>query len=145
MTAEKWLRVPDIDPVAVDLACRGDRTVRLNADELARAVALCGQWGLSDHQTGLRLGLAAGTIAHIRAGGVTSRQGRPVKKASPPGPPPGAVFLTVAEVAREARVSKMTIYRLIHAGELDAVQVGRSFRVPVRAVREYLGKPAGAA
>ena len=47
-------------------------------------------------------------------------------------------FLTVAEVAGLMRVSKMTVYRLVHAGELPAVRVGRSFRVPEEAVNEYL-------
>ena len=47
-------------------------------------------------------------------------------------------FLTVAEVAEIMRVSKMTVYRLVHAGELPAVRVGRSFRVNERAVTEYL-------
>ena len=47
-------------------------------------------------------------------------------------------FLTVAEVAAVMRVSKMTVYRLVHSGELNAVRVGRSFRVPERAVHEYL-------
>ena len=47
-------------------------------------------------------------------------------------------FLTVAEVASVMRVSKMTVYRLVHAGELPAVRVGRSFRVPEDAVDEYL-------
>lgn len=47
-------------------------------------------------------------------------------------------FLTVAEVAALMRVSKMTVYRLVHSGELPAVRVGRSFRVPERAVHEYL-------
>ena len=47
-------------------------------------------------------------------------------------------FLTVAEVAAIMRVSKMTVYRLVHGGELAAVRVGRSFRVPEPAVREYL-------
>ena len=47
-------------------------------------------------------------------------------------------FLTVAEVAALMRVSKMTVYRLVHAGVLPAVRVGRSFRVPERAVHEYL-------
>lgn len=49
-------------------------------------------------------------------------------------------FLTVAEVAAVMRVSKMTVYRLVHSGELDAVRVGRSFRVPEHAVNEYLRK-----
>ena len=49
-------------------------------------------------------------------------------------------FLTVAEVASVMRVSKMTVYRLVHSGELPAVRVGRSFRVPEDAVTEYLRK-----
>ena len=47
-------------------------------------------------------------------------------------------FLTVAEVATLMRVSKMTVYRLVHSGELAAVRVGRSFRVPEQAVHDYL-------
>src|SRR3954465_6182835 len=47
-------------------------------------------------------------------------------------------FLTVAEVAAMMRVSKMTVYRLVHNGELPAVRVGKSFRVPEQAVNDYL-------
>ncbi|GAB2589913.1 helix-turn-helix domain-containing protein [Microlunatus antarcticus] len=47
-------------------------------------------------------------------------------------------FLTVAEVAAVMRVSKMSVYRLIHAGELEAVRFGRSFRVKEGAVDAYL-------
>lgn len=47
-------------------------------------------------------------------------------------------FLTVAEVAALMRVSKMTVYRLVHNGELPAVRVGRSFRVHAKAVHDYL-------
>ena len=47
-------------------------------------------------------------------------------------------LLTVAEVAARLRVSKMTVYRLIPAGELPARRVGRSFRVPAQAAEEYL-------
>ncbi len=47
-------------------------------------------------------------------------------------------FLTVAEVASIMRVSKMTVYRLVHGGDLPAVRVGRSFRVPEDAVHKYL-------
>jgi len=49
-------------------------------------------------------------------------------------------FLTVAAVAAQMRVSKMTVYRLVHSGELEAVRVGRSFRVSEQAVEEFLGK-----
>ena len=47
-------------------------------------------------------------------------------------------FLTVAEVATIMRVSKMTVYRMVHAGELPAIRVGRSFRVPEDEVHTYL-------
>ena len=47
-------------------------------------------------------------------------------------------LMTVAEVARAMRVSKMTVYRLVHAGDLPAVRVGRSYRVDENAVRDYL-------
>ena len=47
-------------------------------------------------------------------------------------------FLTVAEVAEVMRVSKMTVYRLVHSGAMPAVQFGRSYRVPESAVIEYV-------
>lgn len=47
-------------------------------------------------------------------------------------------YLTVAEVADVMRVSRMTVYRLVHGGELPAVRVGRSFRVPQDALEAYL-------
>jgi excisionase family DNA binding protein len=47
-------------------------------------------------------------------------------------------FATVAEVASLMRVSKMTVYRLVHSGELPAVRVGRALRVPETAVHDYL-------
>lgn len=47
-------------------------------------------------------------------------------------------FLTVAEVAEIMRVSKMTVYRLVHSGEMPAIRVGRSFRIPQDAVETYL-------
>lgn len=53
-----------------------------------------------------------------------------------------ARFLTVAEVADTMRVSRMTVYRLVHSGELPAIRFGRSFRVPESAVRLALSTPA---
>jgi excisionase family DNA binding protein len=49
-----------------------------------------------------------------------------------------ARFLTVQEVADLLRVSSMTVYRLIKAGDLPAVRVGRSFRVRDTDVDAYL-------
>ncbi|WP_182112127.1 MULTISPECIES: helix-turn-helix domain-containing protein [unclassified Actinotalea] len=47
-------------------------------------------------------------------------------------------YFTVAEVAETMRLSKMTVYRLVHSGELPAVRVGRSYRVPQDALEAYL-------
>lgn len=56
---------------------------------------------------------------------------------------PGRIrYLTVAEVADVMRVSRMTVYRLVHAGELPALRVGRSFRVPEDALAAYLAQAA---
>ena len=56
---------------------------------------------------------------------------------------PAPRFMTVSEVADLMRVSKMTVYRMVHSGDLPAMQVGRSFRVPERAVKEYLAAGLG--
>lgn len=47
-------------------------------------------------------------------------------------------FLTVAEVAEFMRVSSMTVYRLVHSGDLPAVRFGRSYRIPESAVSEAI-------
>jgi excisionase family DNA binding protein len=49
-----------------------------------------------------------------------------------------ARFVTVAEVADLLRVSNMTVYRLIQAGSLPAVRVGRSYRIREDDVDRYL-------
>ena len=53
-------------------------------------------------------------------------------------------MLTVAEAAAEVRVSKMTVYRMIHAGELRAIRVGRSFRVRREDWDDYLRRESQA-
>ena len=42
---------------------------------------------------------------------------------------PDRGLLTVREVADAMRVSTMTVYRLIKAGELRAIRVGKHFRI----------------
>jgi excisionase family DNA binding protein len=37
------------------------------------------------------------------------------------------------------RVSTMTVYRLVHSGELPAVRFGRSYRIPESAVAGVVG------
>lgn len=52
----------------------------------------------------------------------------------------GMKFMTVKEIATEMRVSKMTVYRLIEAKKLPSVRIGSSFRVPQKAVFDYIRK-----
>ena len=47
-------------------------------------------------------------------------------------------MMTAAEVAALMRVSKMTVYRLAHAGELTAYRIGRGFRIPAESFAAYL-------
>ena len=56
-----------------------------------------------------------------------------------------ARFLTVAEVAETLRVSTMTVYRLIKAGDLRAVRVGKSYRLTEDDVDRYLAAGFNAA
>ena len=47
-------------------------------------------------------------------------------------------LLTVREVAGSMRVSTMTVYRLIRAGELPAIRVGKHFRIRSSDLDRYL-------
>ena len=51
----------------------------------------------------------------------------------------GDRLLTVGEVAATMRVSNMTVYRLIKAGDLPAIRVGKNFRIRRSDVESYLG------
>jgi excisionase family DNA binding protein len=51
-------------------------------------------------------------------------------------------LLTVAEVAHIMRVSNMTVYRLIKAGQLAAIRVGKNYRIRRRDVERYLTERA---
>ena len=47
-------------------------------------------------------------------------------------------LLTVAEVAEVLRVSNMTVYRLIKAGELSALRVGKNYRIRESELEAFL-------
>ena len=56
--------------------------------------------------------------------------------------PQTPAFMTVAEVASMMRVSKMTVYRLVHSGELPQC-VWDVLPVPVAAVQEFMASGLG--
>lgn len=65
----------------------------------------------------------------------------PVTVASRAAHPPPRVkekWLTVQAIADEWDVSKMTVYRLIHSGALEAKRIGRSLRVSETTLTEFL-------
>lgn len=47
-------------------------------------------------------------------------------------------LLTVSEVASTMRVSNMTVYRLIKDGQLQAIRVGKNYRIREEEVASYL-------
>ena len=51
---------------------------------------------------------------------------------------PDEQLLTVAEVADRLRVSTMTVYRLVKAGELPAYRVGKNYRIRSADLDAYL-------
>jgi excisionase family DNA binding protein len=70
-----------------------------------------------------------------------------VTRAAPPPQPnaqrvPDPSYHTVGEAAALMRVSKMTVYRLIHTGELDADRISRQFRILAAALTRYLATTA---
>ena len=52
----------------------------------------------------------------------------------------GDRLLTVGEVAATMRVSNMTVYRLIKAGQLAAIRVGKNYRIRESDVNKYLSE-----
>jgi excisionase family DNA binding protein len=55
----------------------------------------------------------------------------------------GSALLTVAEVARQLRVCRATVYRLCAEGRLGHVRVSNAIRVPASALAEYLTTTCG--
>ena len=57
-------------------------------------------------------------------------------------PAVGDQLLTVSEVATLMRVSNMTVYRLIKAGQMPAIRVGKNYRIRESDVDLYLSARA---
>ncbi|MCX4763264.1 excisionase family DNA-binding protein [Streptomyces sp. NBC_01275] len=53
---------------------------------------------------------------------------------------PSLALLTVEEAARRLRIGRTTCFRLVLAGEIESVTVGRLRRVPAEAVPAYVAK-----
>ena len=128
-TGPRWLTVSE----AARLLGTSERTV-LHLMVRKELTSVAGGDGVHRiHEQTVRDFLAASSGALAPATS-TARQGSPGSER----PLNEVKFLTVAETASVMRVSKMTVYRLVHGGHLPAIRVGRSFRVPEQAIHEYL-------
>ena len=54
--------------------------------------------------------------------------------------PDGVLLLTIVEAARVLSIGRTTMYELVGAGEIDVVHIGRSARVPVGALEEFVDR-----
>jgi len=52
---------------------------------------------------------------------------------------PNRLLLTIDETAEALSVGRTTVCKLIRTGQLRAVQIGRMRRVPLDALREFMG------
>jgi excisionase family DNA binding protein len=50
------------------------------------------------------------------------------------------LLLTIPQAASVLAVGRTTVYELIGAGDLEAVHIGRSVRVPVDALRSFVDR-----
>ena len=48
-------------------------------------------------------------------------------------------LLTVKEAAQWLKTSRVQVRKMIQAGELLAVKVGREYRIPSASIREFIG------
>jgi len=135
---------------ARDAVAAADRERREAAAEVRRVVRDMSQAGLSGRDIAHLLNVSAQRVSQFLKSPPTRRgdpgsarltvlEGGNRAPAKAPSPPPRDVsYLTVAEVASIMSVSKMTVYRLVHSGDLEAFRVGRAIRIPDAAVYDYM-------
>jgi excisionase family DNA binding protein len=123
MAAHQWQRV------AREITAALDSGEFKPGDQLPPRAVLARRWGVSAAVTGT-------AFDHLTAGGVLRHGQAGRYYAAGPGQHPGPAaggqapaFLTVAEVAAQARVSKATIYRLIRDGTIRSARIGSNRRI----------------
>jgi excisionase family DNA binding protein len=52
-------------------------------------------------------------------------------------------YLTIKEIATKFRVNPVTIQRLIYNGELEALKVGGSYRIPTENLEKFIKASTG--
>lgn len=54
--------------------------------------------------------------------------------------PADDTYTTVPAIAAQLGISRMTVYRLVHSGELCAIRIDRTLRVPETCYRRFLAR-----
>jgi excisionase family DNA binding protein len=57
-----------------------------------------------------------------------------------PAPAPMRLLLTIPEAAASLGVSRSLIYELVHIGTITTIKIGRSRRVPVAALENFIAR-----
>lgn len=73
---------------------------------------------------------------------MTPAKGKPATRPTRKPTPADDQLLTVDEIAQQLRLSRMTVYRLIHRGEIPRLRVGRSYRIPKSELQAYVTRAA---
>lgn len=49
--------------------------------------------------------------------------------------------VSIAELQSMLRISRNTAYELVRSGKIRSVKIGRTYRIPLTAVEDYLNTP----
>src|SRR4051794_40788 len=66
------------------------------------------------------------------------------ERSTPESRPPSVLCVTPEEAGRRLSISRSMIYRLIAVGELRSVLIGRSRRIPTKALEDFIDRRSNA-
>lgn len=88
-------------------------------------------------ELGVPVGVLCSTCGRLATGNDTRHFGHPITRlrSTPTAP---SEWLTVTQVAAALAVSRMTVYRLVHSGDLAGHRIGKQIRVKVSDLAAYV-------
>ena len=55
-------------------------------------------------------------------------------------PNPDALLLTPVEAARRLSIARSSLYELVLTGEIESIKIGRSRRIPIDALTDFIDR-----